>query len=1001
MVRTDHAMAKTPRRATPKGKGRKAASSARKASAKKATKRATPKSVKKSAAKDPKQANDSSLVQAQEGKIVLAHNVGSHLVGASLTRHPLVFSRDSKMCFCVQGLVVRVIAVKTGLTVGVLSGHTARVTSIAVNPSNEFQLLSASLDGTIKAWDYVDAVCLRQWDLARPVYNLTPIAGIPSTVALVFSGRSSIVDDAETGTSPGGKSDAPAAWTVVPFDMKTHRLYDAKAIKLKSDALPAPRVRGATLVVADGNSLYLWHLNRGLCETVHHSQQITAVSIHPREGVISVGDASGKITNIYCLTPAAANDDGEVETSIVSMDIEDVKHTTIHEPITSVYHWHSHAVLSLSHCTDESYLLSGGSEGVLVQWEQQQRKPEFLPRLGGSILHISSGPSSELYGVCCSDNSVVLISSTSRKELWRIRGLAAASSRVVAHSFRKTGLVIDPVSHCLVANDLEGTGNLQLFDIESNSHAATIPVTLQNFVVKHPGQGQSLKYSALVNKVAFSSDGSILATLDYHRGIQKLKFWHRTEPPQGADTGVGTVNAFFALNTVVDAPHSKDVESMAYHPSRHVLATASKDGKCKVWECRALSQEADQEKGALPGASSQQNAEKKSTQASASSAGGRLLWRCRSTCEYRGLPANAIAFAEDGSILAIAFGNNVTLWNPHTNTLLHVLPHQPNSERLRHLGFLKGSSPFLVACSTKQVCVWNLLTLSLWWSHTDLPQISSFALHPVEPRFAIGLKLYGKTSAAPAGKQKEHTRKRRRADVACSISSSTNNGDNGVGPQPSGLVLSFNAHDRSPDTSQCMDHDSGIESLSFVKTADGSGKHRLLVCDTRGRILDTKASAKTTQVGLNKAAAAASEQSAQFQSIFGASGRRGSASNHSTPSATSTVGSKKLAALLDSPSHIVAAPSTLFAALMQILMQRQEAPEPKAADGAKAKKLRGLAATSSATEVSNSLKNSATATVARAFGAQKTLKPKPFSLSAVLASDKHELPNQNWLDILA
>eukprot|EP00750_Incisomonas_marina_P006245 INCI14384.3.p1 GENE.INCI14384.3~~INCI14384.3.p1 ORF type:complete len:1025 (+),score=154.79 INCI14384.3:243-3317(+) len=997
-------------------------------------------------------------------KLVVAHRVGARPIGAALTRHPLVFSKDAKFCFCVQDSSVRVLAVKTGLTVGVLAGHTQRVTSVAINPSNEFQLLSSSLDGTVRAWDFVDAVCLRKWDIGRPIYNLIPVPAISSTVVLVFSQGSGLPLPTAAGGIPKKPAHAPpAAWSVVPFQLDTNRLHDEKALTLKSQVLPSPSVRHATLVVTDGNNLHLWHLDRGLHETLHHTQQITACSVHPRDGVIAIGDTSGKITNIYCIS--ALNIDGEGSKDLTdaeasgsgsapaaTLDIEVVKQVTLENPIVSVRHWHSHAVTALHHCSDDSYLLSGGSEGVLVQWQQQKEdnKPEFLPRLGGAILHISSSPEADLYGVCCSDNSVVLISSASRKEVWRVRGLAAASSPAVAQSFGRTGIVVDPLSNCLVANDLEGTGSLQLFDMLSNSHAATVPITLQNFVAKQVHAHQSLgaplqpaRFHALVDKVAFSSDGSILSTLDYHRGVQKLKFWHRTSPPEGSSDQLGAGStAFFALNTVVDAPHTRDVTCMAYHPSRHEVATTSKEGKCKIWECRALSSEADTGSGSLPTASGStvgNTADKTPKQKdSGSGNGGRLLWRCRSTCEYRGLPASAVAFAEDGSLLAIAFGSNVTLWNPHTNTLLHVLPHQPSSERVRHVGFLRGSSPFLVACSARQVCVWNLLTLTLWWSHTDLPAITAFALHPTQPRFSLALKLKRGESTAPLsagvgeGKNqaKGQQKKRKRAGTSrCSSAPVSDNGNLSSSASPdnalfSGIILSFTADDRTPDMSRSMEHGCAIQAINYVKSplpaaeaatarsesvlSDGNDlghgqRYHLVVSDVEGRILDGRSESFGQQEsGRNEAAAAASAgiTAGNFSSIFGlnagasAARRRAAQQEELQKKAlqqltnSSGAGSKKLASLLDTPSHIVAAPSTLFAALMQTLIRRPSNIPVAAAD--------------KASSVNRKSKTAQTTTaLARACSeGERKSKPAVLPLEVTLKNDARNLDSSNLLQAL-
>lgn len=89
--------------------------------------------------------------------------------------------------FSVVGTSVRIYSVATGKVVSTLSstsvsssssrlargdGHTDTITATIVNPENPFQLLTASLDGTIKIWDYLDAVLLQTIHVGRPISHM-------------------------------------------------------------------------------------------------------------------------------------------------------------------------------------------------------------------------------------------------------------------------------------------------------------------------------------------------------------------------------------------------------------------------------------------------------------------------------------------------------------------------------------------------------------------------------------------------------------------------------------------------------------------------------------------------------------------------------------------------------------------------------------------------------------------------------------------------------------
>lgn len=51
-----------------------------------------------------------------------------------------------------------------------------------------------------------------------------------------------------------------------------------------------------------------------------------------------------------------------------------------------------------------SYLLSGGHECVLVKWQMNSLRKDFLPRLGAPLTHIVSSKDSTLSAICHDDN---------------------------------------------------------------------------------------------------------------------------------------------------------------------------------------------------------------------------------------------------------------------------------------------------------------------------------------------------------------------------------------------------------------------------------------------------------------------------------------------------------------------------------------------------------------------------------------------------------------------
>ncbi len=72
-------------------------------------------------------------------------------------------------------------------------------------------------------------------------------------------------------------------------------------------------------------------------------------------------------------------------------------------------HWHAHTVSCLCFSPDGKFLLSGGEEGVLVQWNLVIGSKSFLPRLGGALSHVRQGIDGVHAAVAVKDNSLKLI----------------------------------------------------------------------------------------------------------------------------------------------------------------------------------------------------------------------------------------------------------------------------------------------------------------------------------------------------------------------------------------------------------------------------------------------------------------------------------------------------------------------------------------------------------------------------------------------------------------
>lgn len=129
-------------------------------------------------------------------------------------------------------------------------------------------------------------------------------------------------------------------------------------------------------------------------------ERLTCLAFHPFEEYFATGDDKGHVRLWYCLNDNLAVSARGVE-----------KRTQ-----TTSLHWHAHAVSSIAFTTNGAYLLSGGEESVLVIWQLQTGKKEFVPRVGSPINTITvskAGKNEEEYLLSLADTTYVFVSAGS------------------------------------------------------------------------------------------------------------------------------------------------------------------------------------------------------------------------------------------------------------------------------------------------------------------------------------------------------------------------------------------------------------------------------------------------------------------------------------------------------------------------------------------------------------------------------------------------------------
>jgi NET1-associated nuclear protein 1 (U3 small nucleolar RNA-associated protein 17) len=161
---------------------------------------------------------------------------------------------------------------------------------------------------------------------------------------------------------------------------------------------------GSWVVAIGGHKAYVAstaNLKAGFVKFVS-PETLTCLAMHPTEEYFATGDEKGNIRLWYCLQETVAVPKPDVEKRAP----------------TATFHWHAHAVSTLTFTLNGAYLLSGGEESVLVIWQIHSGKKEFVPRVGAPIDSVAvsrTQSGEEDYLLSLADASFVFISSMNLK----------------------------------------------------------------------------------------------------------------------------------------------------------------------------------------------------------------------------------------------------------------------------------------------------------------------------------------------------------------------------------------------------------------------------------------------------------------------------------------------------------------------------------------------------------------------------------------------------------
>uniref|UniRef100_A0A7S4PRJ2 WD repeat-containing protein 75 second beta-propeller domain-containing protein n=1 Tax=Guillardia theta TaxID=55529 RepID=A0A7S4PRJ2_GUITH len=521
------------------------------------------------------------------------------------------------------------------------------------------------------------------------------------------------------GDGKGKEGGKKSSGTVNVVDLETGR--QKRLFKTRTPAKLSITADGNTLFAVTGRDLLLFYTDSADDDKrkpveLRHARDVVAVTCHPEGKFVAVGDERGEI---FLWFNVLHDKSGVSDPPVCS------KHNM---------HWHASAVRCMGISEDGAYLLSAGNEGVLVMWQLETGYRQFLPRLGGPVNAMAVSSCGTVVAVLCEEQNVQLVNLLTRKIVKTLRLLPIPSEGTKggaddSSSFASI-LGIEP-RHGHVLLNPRGT-TLQIWDSVNGKHVQSLEVVNRNTISQAPIHAEYGKAKRPVDpnprilQLAVSSDGEHLAVVHGPRPSQEDKGVEGDDSSAGAFFQLSfwrlTDGMFQALTRIVN-PHNGRVGTLTFNPVNQSVVSAGFDGNFKLWTLSS------RDLGMAP--PSRSGKEAKAREALPTS-----TWKCTAVGSYRQVPCRASCFSPDGTLLAIAFYCNVTVWTSEPLELKKVLSHASVTEPIETLLFLP-SSPSLVAASRFTVAVWNLLSCSLSWAF----DVSSCGLvaHPSRPEFAFSV----------------------------------------------------------------------------------------------------------------------------------------------------------------------------------------------------------------------------------------------------------------------
>ncbi|KAK2659270.1 hypothetical protein Ddye_005803 [Dipteronia dyeriana] len=317
--------------------------------------------------------------------------------GRSYVSSPPAFSNDAKRLLVCTANTVSIFSTSTALQISSLEGHTAPVTTVIVvpasSPANNILCYcwTASLDGTIRYWDFSVPELLKTINIKIPIYSLVIPYLLGNDKQPNLFAYMSLKDTREID------SKKHKSGQICKCNLTESRLVGGVTLaETKAPEHITISSSGKYFGITKHQRLSIWKVPDTETErvvlrkiTLHHTKRMSVLAFHPIQRIVAAGDSTGRILIWRGFGDKTfASGEGLLSGKIMLNDEEKpgVRDNDDADSCTT-WHWHSYEVNVLFFSSDGAYLYSGGKEGVLVVWQLDTGKKKFLPRIGSPLLY--------------------------------------------------------------------------------------------------------------------------------------------------------------------------------------------------------------------------------------------------------------------------------------------------------------------------------------------------------------------------------------------------------------------------------------------------------------------------------------------------------------------------------------------------------------------------------------------------------------------------------------